>query len=306
MPTLGPMTTTALVMLALKSSLALTVLGVGLRSAPGDLSFPLRRPALFARSFLAMSVVTPLLALWLSIVLDLRPPVSLALITLALSPVPPFLPDKVGRAGGDQSYIVGLLVASSLLAIVVVPISVSLLGTVFSVHAGIKPAVVAKVVGTSLLLPIAVGIVVRQLAPGFAARAARPVTLVATIVLVVAFLPVLLKAWPAIRSLIGNNTLLAIVVLTLASVAVGQLLGGPDPDDRSVLALTTAARHPAVALAIANANFPEEKLVPAALVLALLVGAFASLPYTLWSKRRSAARQAVPAMPPEPRHATGD
>ena len=39
------------------------------------------------------------------------------------------------------------------------------------------------------------------------------------------------------------------------------LARGPDPEDRVVLALSTASRHPGVALAIATANFPQETSV---------------------------------------------
>jgi BASS family bile acid:Na+ symporter len=284
------MTTSAIIMLTIKASLALMVLGIGLRATPRDATYLLRHPALFARSLLAMSVLMPLLGLGLTFTFALHPAVTLALVALTLSPVPPFLPTRAVRAvraGGDGSYIVGLFVATSLAAIVVVPLSVSLLGTVYDAPFQVRPAAIAKLVGASVLLPIGIGIGIRQLAPHAAERAAKPVARVATIVLVAALIPVLIKSGPAMRSLIGNGTLAAIVGMTLAGLGVGHLLGGPDRDDRTVLALATAARHPAVAIAIVTANFPSEKLVPAAVILALIVGAIASVPYTAWSKRQS-------------------
>jgi hypothetical protein len=51
------------------------------------------------------------------------------------------------------------------------------------------------------------------------------------------------------------------------------------------LGLATASRHPAVAIAITSAILPGEKLVGAAVLLNLLVGAIASAPYIMWSKR---------------------
>jgi len=50
----------------------------------------------------------------------------------------------------------------------------------------------------------------------------------------------------------------------------------------------------AVAIAIITANFPGEKHVAAAVLLTLMVGAIAALPYTAWSKRRGEHRRAVP------------
>jgi BASS family bile acid:Na+ symporter len=284
------MSSSAIILLAVKASLALTVLGIGLRSTPRDATYLLRHRALLARSFLAMNVLMPLLALWLALVFALHPAVRLALVALALSPVPPFLPNKAVRFGGDGSYVVGLFVAASLAAVVVVPISVSLLGALFGMPFQMRPAVIAKLVGASVLLPIAIGMGIGRLAPAVADRAAGPVTRVATIVLVAALIPLLIASWPAMRSLLGNGTLVAIVVMTLAGLGVGHLLGGPRREHRTVLALATASRHPAVAIVIVTANFPGEKLVAAAVVLAVIVGAIASTPYTVWSKRWSTQR----------------
>ena len=93
----------------------------------------------------------------------------------------------------------------------------------------------------------------------------------------------------AIRSLIGDGTLLAIATFTLLGLLMGHLLGGPDAEDRTVLALAAASRHPAVALAIASASFPEQKLVLPAVLLALLTGIVATVPYSAWRKRVHAA-----------------
>jgi bile acid:Na+ symporter, BASS family len=114
--------------------------------------------------------------------------------------------------------------------------------------------------------------------------------LAATVLLVVSVIPILFTAWPAIASLIGNGTLAAIAVFILAGLAAGHLLGGPEPDNRSVLALATASRHPAVAMAIASANFPDQKLVPAAVLLYLLISAILSAPYLKWIGRQHGGR----------------
>jgi BASS family bile acid:Na+ symporter len=106
------------------------------------------------------------------------------------------------------------------------------------------------------------------------------------LLLVAAIVPVLITMWPAMISLIGDGTLLAIVAFIVVGLAVGHFLGGPDSDDRTVLALATATRHPGVALVIATGNFPGEKLVAPALMLYLLVGAIASTPYVMWRKRQ--------------------
>ena len=151
-----------------------------------------------------------------------------------------------------------------------------------------SPGAIALLVLRTVLVPLAVGIAVRSLAASFAERIARPVSLMATVLLIASALPILFTAWPALVSLTGNGTIVALAGFVLVGLAVGHLLGGPDPEDRAVLALSTASRHPGVALAIAHASFPAQKLVLAAVLLYLLVSAIVSMPYLAWSRRRHA------------------
>src|SRR4051812_13758198 len=122
------MTNTQLAMAALKSSIGLTVFAVGLRERPADLWYVARRPSVFGRSLTSMYLAMPLAALWMALVLPLHPAVKLGLVALSVSPVPPLLPGKAGRSGGDISYASSLFVISSALAIVTVPATLWLLG----------------------------------------------------------------------------------------------------------------------------------------------------------------------------------
>jgi len=88
-----------------------------------------------------------------------------------------------------------------------------------------------------------------------------------------------------VKLLLGNGTLVAIVLVTMAGLAVGHVLGGPAIENRLVLALSTASRHPAVAIAIAYATFPGEELVTAAVLLELVVVTLISAPYISHIKR---------------------
>lgn len=277
-----------LIPLALKASIVLAVFGLGLTASPRDVTCLLRSPERLARSLLSMYVAMPLVAAVIAAAFDLHPAVEIALLTLAVAPVPPLLPRKAMKAGGQASYAIGLLVAAAVLAIVFTPLAVALLGRAFGVPARMPPAAIARLVLLTVLAPLAAGLLARRGAPALAERAAKPITLAATAMLVASALPIFFTAWPAIESLVGNGTLIAIATFVLVGLGVGHLLGGPDHDDRTVQALSTASRHPGIALAIASANFPEQKLVPAAILLYLIVSAVASLPYLAWSKRRPA------------------
>jgi BASS family bile acid:Na+ symporter len=275
-----------LISIAIRASIGLIVFGLALNASPQDALYLFRRPGQLVRSLLAMNVMMPLFAAALAAAFDLNPAVKIALIALAVSPVPPVLPKKQLKAGGRASYAVGLLVAAALLAIVFVPVAVDLLGRAFSLPLYMSPAAIAQLVFMTVLAPLAVGIMVRGVVPRMAERMAQPISLVATVLLVVSVLPIFFTAWPAMVSLVGNGTIVAIVAFSLAGLAAGHLLGGPDPEDCAVLALATASRHPGVALAIASANFPGEKLVPAAVLLYLIVSALVSIPYLTWRRRQ--------------------
>ncbi len=275
-----------LIPLALKASIALIVFGLGLQASLSDATYLFRRPSQLFRSLLSMNVVMPLFAVTLATAFNLHPAVKIALVALALSPVPPVLPKKTLKAGGRASYSVGLLAAAALLAIMVVPAVLEILERIFGWSLHQPAAAIARVVLVSVLAPLAIGIMVHRLAPGIAERLAKPVSLLATILLVASVLPVLFTQWPAIASLIGNGTLVALAAFVIVGLAVGHLLGGPEPDDRTVLAFSTASRHPGVALTIAGTNFPGEKLVLAAVLLYVLVSGIVSIPYMMWSKRR--------------------
>ena len=68
---------------------------------------------------------------------------------------------------------------------------------------------------------------------------------------------------------------------------MGHLLGGPRGDDRTVLALSSAARHPGVAIVIGAALFPDQKkLIAVAVLLELIVATIATIPYTRWRRKR--------------------
>ena len=55
-----------------------------------------------------------------------------------------------------------------------------------------------------------------------------------------------------------------------------------------MLALATSSRHPAIAIAIANANFPDQKLVAPAVLLYLILSIVLAVPYLNWVKAKHA------------------
>jgi len=287
-----------LISLSLKASILFIVFGLGLHVTVEDVTYLFRRPARLLKSLLSMNGAMPLFALALVLAFKgLHPAVKVALVSLALAPIPPILPRKALKAWGKSSYAFGLIVVEGLFSIAFIPLAMVLLERAFQIPLQMSPSVVAKLVLAAVIAPLAAGIAVHRLAPEFAERLAKPVSLAAMLLLVISVLPVFFAARHAIASLIGNGTLIAIAGFVLAGLAFGHVLGGPDPEDRASLGLSTASRHPGVALAIADANFPQQKkLIFAALLLYLIVNALVTIPYLKWMKRRaSGIGTAVPS-----------
>ena len=279
------------ILLALQASIFLIVLGLGLKVDAHQVALLFRRPWLLVRSILAISVIMPLVALAIVIAFDLRHAVEIVLVALAIAPIPPLLPGKESRAGGNAAYAVGLMAIMALLAIVVVPLSAHLMGWAFHRPFAMSPTGIARIVLVMVLLPLVLGMAARKLMPAFADRVAHPLSLLATGLLLLAVLAVLPATLPVVWTLIGGGTLLALTAFVLAGLGVGHVLGGPVDTERTVLALSTASRHPAIALAIAKANFPDEPLLGATVVLYLLLATLLVLPYVMWRKRAATRPQ---------------
>jgi BASS family bile acid:Na+ symporter len=277
-----------LIKLIITASILLLVFALGLRATVEDVTYLFRRPARFLRGFLAMGVIVPAVAAGLAALFDLYRAVEIALLALALSPVPPILPSKQFKLGGRSRYVFGLLVAASLTAIVVVPLALEVLGWLLRREVHVGAGVVARIVGVTVLLPMAAGLAVQRMAPSVAERIAPLAARVGNLLLLAGLVPILIAMGPAVWSLIGNGTVLAIAAVVVAGLLAGHWLGGPDPDDRTALAIASSMRHPGVALAIARVNFPDEKLVPAAVLLFILVNLIVTLPYGIWRRRARA------------------
>jgi BASS family bile acid:Na+ symporter len=212
--------------------------------------------------------------------------VQIALLALAVSPVPPFLPIKGGKLGARNPYMYGLLVEMALLAVVATPLAIVMLGRAFGLNTYVPPFEIAVVVSRTVLLPLGLGMLVRAMSPGFADRISGPIALVTKIVLALGVLLLLMAGRHLIAGLLSDGTLAAMAAFTIAGVIVGHLLGGPVDEDRTFLAIATSARHPGVALAAAHAVAPDQqKLVVAAILLYLVVNALVTAPYARWRKR---------------------
>jgi BASS family bile acid:Na+ symporter len=276
---------TMMLILTLKLAVGALILAIGMGSTLSDVTYLWRRPGLLLRSLLAMYVLVPLVAFLLVKALPLTVGVEAALLVLAMSAGAPLLPRKLGALGSD-AYVFSLVVTSSLLAIVVVPVWVALLAQHFGVAMELSSATVAVVIAKAFLLPLAVGMVIRGLLPKFSDWFADRLLAIAGVVLTGAGVILLATQWKLFLEVRweGMTTLVGLMVIALA---IGHALGGPSPDERTALAIACATRHIGIAVLVATAfRGPRTMVMIAAYIVA---SALVSIPYLQWRRRKVGA-----------------
>ena len=204
---------TLALLLLLKAAVAIIIFAIGMDSTPRDATRLLQHPGLLLRSLLAMYVLVPLAAFALVKTLTLAPGVEIGLLVLAVSAGAPLLPRKL-MGIGDGGYTFSLVVISSVLAIVIVPAWLALLGPQFGAPPALEPATVAWVLAKSFFLPLAAGMLVRWWFPAFAARVASRAIGIAGIVLMLGAVILLALQWEIVLHIkwAGVLTLAALIV----------------------------------------------------------------------------------------------
>ena len=284
------MSLSEIILLLVKVSIVVSVFAIGLKSTLLEALHLLRRPAELLRAVLAMNVLMPLFAVAVVMTFKLNPAVRLALVVLSVSPIPPILPNRAVKAGGKENYVIGLLVAISLLSLIIIPITIKVFELVSGMPLRASTREIFVKVAFTVLIPSIVGIICRRLSVSFADRAAKPMAVIGTTMLVLCCLPILFTSLKAIMTLIGDGTLLALSAFALVGMLIGHLLGGPKPSNRAVLALATSTRHPAVAMTIANVNFPDQKLAAPLILVYLVISFILFVPYINWMRRTHSQR----------------
>lgn len=275
---------TELLLIALKVSVGVLILAIGLGSTFADVLYIWRRPALLLRSLLAMYVLVPLAAVILVSLLPMSSAIKAALLVLAVSAGAPLLPRKLGSFGSD-AYVFSLVVLSSLLAIVLVPAWVALAARHFQVVGELEPRVVALIIAKSFLLPLVAGLVLRAIFPAVGERFADRLMAAAGIVLAVSALVLLATHWQVFLQMQGLD-MLALLLLLAAALGIGHAMGGPSADDRTALGIACATRHVGLAVLVAS-SFPGPKTT---VMIAgyIVTSAAVSVPYLKWRRAVSA------------------
>ena len=249
----------SLLKLVLLLGVVLMVVGIGARVKLDEPLLLLRRPTLTLRAVLAMYLLFPALVLLLVGLLQLRQGVGAVLLGFAVSPVLPPWAKKGTALGARGDYVVGLELLSTAVSLLVVPLMIAIGERLFGVSTSLEPKAMVGVLLATVVLPLTLGIGVARLFPLTAPKLAAVADRVGSVVLLIGAVVLLGVHGPTMLAVIGEGTVLAILVVIVFGLLLGQLLGGPDRGIRDALSSATVSRHPAIALLLATGVFPQQQ-----------------------------------------------
>lgn len=269
--------------LAVTVSVVLQVIATGIQTRPLSLLTCIRRPLWILRIVLAMFVAVPALAVVLAKLSGASDRIKGAVLLMAIAAAAPMLPRRLLKLGVDAGFADSLSAVTMLLAIPLVPLTASVLGALFGRDVVVSPAAVASKLASTFLAPLVVGIVLKAALGDRAVRLGEICAVVGTTLLALIVIVLVWLQRHSMFPLLGPGVPV-IAVFVAGSLLIGHVIGGPDPGERTALAVATVTRHPGLAILIATTNLSRATLVPAILVV-VIGSAIVAVPYTSWRKR---------------------
>ena len=245
-----------------------SMVAMGLNLTVGQILDPLRDLRLVGKALAANFVLVPAAAYAILLVVPLSEAQSVGVVLLATAAGAPFLPKLVELSKGDVAFGVGLMVLLMVVTVVYVPVVLPLLLPGVQVN----PLDIAGSLVTLMLLPLAAGLFVKARYEDAADSWQPKASQISSTALVFLVVLMLVLNFDTLVGVVGSGVLVALVSLVAVSFVVGFLLGGPDADTRSALALGTAQRNVSAALVVGAANFEDPDVVVVLVVGATLMG----------------------------------
>jgi BASS family bile acid:Na+ symporter len=277
-----------IVKIGLPLSVVANMFAQGLSIVPSQVVLFRERALLMLWSLVVILFLVPVAALVIILLLKPSPAVAIGLAILVASPAAPMMLVKVPKTGGSPAYMAILHLSLALLALLTVPITLYLLSKALGFQVEVGVLAVARVVGMTILVPVCLGMLARSFFPGVADTIAPALAKVGGVVLLILGLCVVAMTYGLLLKMDLWSYFVMAVVVTV-SAAIGHWLGPRDAEERTTLAIESAARHPGLAMTIAALNFSPQAAL-AVLIPYLIVFTVVTTVYLRWRKRRLAER----------------
>ena len=231
--------------------------GVGLSLTVGQILAPLRNARLVVVALIANFILVPMAAFGLWKLLRLDEPLGIGLLLCGLAAGAPFLLKLAEFAKGNMAFAVGIMVMLMVLTVGYVPLVLPLV----LVGTSVNPVKIAQSLVILMLIPLAIGLTIRAYAAGVAGKIRPVIGLISTISMILVVTLTIAAHFKNVISVFGTYGIFSAAIFTAICLAVGWLFGGPDTDNKGVLALGTAQRNTAVGFVVAGQNFSDPKVV---------------------------------------------
>lgn len=250
--------------------LVTTMAGIGLQVNLHDLGEVLQRKGLLIRSLLVNFLAIPLLGWLATRLVPMAPATADAILILACAP---------GGMSAIQftSKRKDVLAFAGQLAFLLTGLSIFLSPILMSMFfPGDLPVIVPYeralwFVVLFLLLPMGLGVLLRERAERLAEQLSKPMAIIGSIAFVV-FVVVTLSARRTAMAALGGGEVETMLGLIVTTMIVGWLAGGPQRENRQVLASASSMRNVALGLAIVTRSFPGAGMeVPLVAFSALMI-----------------------------------
>jgi len=272
---------TETLVILLQLSVGVLIACVGAGASFSEIKYIWQRPSLLVRSLTAMYLLVPLAAFGVVLMLPIERGVKAAMLALAVSAGAPLLPKRLKKLQ-TEAYLYSLLITSSVVAIIAVPVWTAVLSSYFHVEVNLSLRTIVTDIAATILLPVLAGMGFRFVSPIVSERVSNRVMPIAWLVLAASGIVLLLHHREHLLGLSWQDVL-ALSTLIVVALFIGQCLGGPDADDRTALAIASATRHVGIALVVAAEFVGAGTLV---IVVAYFVTAFVVSSIYLMCRRR--------------------
>lgn len=270
-----------------KLTLFTLMLAMGLHWKLGDVGWLWQRPSLLLRSLFSVLVAVPLLGAIFTLIPGLTVAEKIAIGAMIACPGAPTIPFKSLKAHGHEKYVASLQFTVCILAIISVPLVVTILAQFYPNKAWIPPLTIAKQIFFAQVLPLGVGVLLSQYVPKLADELVEPISKLANFLFLLVAIVLLVISLEKVLNT-PFLTILVMGLLAIASLVCGHFLGGPRADTRTVLAYATATRNAGLAVLLVSLNFPNLDYFKGGIINTLityaLIAAIVAVPYTAWRK----------------------
>ncbi len=206
------------------------------------LQFPL-----IARALLAVVVLVPAFATLLTFIEAIPWPTRVALALMACSPGAPMSAKRAVQLGSPLSTAMAMQLIVAGAGVLTAPVTLIFMAHLQGLRAYVPMEQVASQVFTVQVIPVALGCLLVYFFPGLRARLSRPLSVTANLSMLLLIVLTLAAVAGDILE-IAAGSWLALLSLSVFSLAVGHLLGGPRPETRVALAVASANRNLGLAI----------------------------------------------------------